>query len=294
MNIRDLEYFQELSRLNSFTGVANSFEVSQPTITYAVRRLEEHYHCELFVKDPSHRSVVLTQEGEILAKHIDAILQELHISEKELARASHHQIKMGFPPIIRARILSALLKKGLDISFLSDFQMLGAGSLDLLDQLIEGELDFSLIGSLHPLEHPKLVTKELYQRRFYIMVSEKHPLAQRPSVGFDELLDEKFILLDEGHIHLEAFNQLNDAYDNQAKVLLKLSEVSMIGQMVRENLGITFMTDFVLFSDIDGIVKIPLTDDPHRFHVSYAYPKNTVPSPAVTQLIDQLENLGID
>lgn len=290
MNLKDFQYFQELAKLNSFTAVAQSFKVSQPTITYAVKRLEEYFACDLFVKDPSHRSVILTQQGQILAQHIETILEEVSRLQKEIERANQAEIKIGFPPIIQARILSQLIGRGADLSFLSAFSMVGDGSLDLLQELVVGDLDFSLLGSLRTLDHPKLVTKELYQRSFYIMVSEKHPLAKKKSLSFQEVLNESFILLDEGHTHLEAFNQLNEKYHNQAKVLLKLSEVSMIGQLVRENLGLTFLTDFVLFSDIEGLVKIPLVpEDNFTFHVSYAYPKAAVLADATQRLIELLE-----
>ena len=289
MNLKDFQYFQELAKLNSFTAVAQSFKVSQPTITYAVKRLEDYFNCDLFIKDPSHRSVILTQQGQTLAQHIEHILEEVSQSKKEIERANQKVIKLGFPPIIRARILSQLIGRGADLSFLSAFSMVGDGSLDLLQELVVGDLDFSLLGSLRTLDHPKLVTKELYQRSFYIMVSEKHPLAKKKSLSFQEVLNESFIL-DEGHTHLEAFNQLNEKYHNQAKVLLKLSEVSMIGQLVRENLGITFLTDFVLFSDIEGLVKIPLVpEDNFTFHVSYAYPKAAVLADATQRLIELLE-----
>lgn len=252
--------------------------------------MEDYFNCDLFIKDPSHRSVILTQQGQILAQHIEHILEEVRQSKKEIGRANQKVIKLGFPPIIRARILSQLIGRGADLSFLSAFSMVGDGSLDLLQELVVGDLDFSLLGSLRTLDHPKLVTKELYQRSFYIMVSEKHPLAKKKSLSFQEVLSESFILLDEGHTHLEAFNQLNEKYHNQAKVLLKLSEVSMIGQLVRENLGLTFLTDFVLFSDIEGLVKIPLVpEDNFTFHVSYAYPKQALLADATKQLIELLE-----
>ena len=64
----------------------------------------------------------------------------------------------------------------------------------------------------------------------------------------------------------------------------------MIGQLVRENLGITFLTDFVLFSDIEDLVKIPLVpEDNFTFHVSYAYPKQALLADATKQLIELLE-----
>ncbi|WP_032800383.1 helix-turn-helix domain-containing protein, partial [Streptococcus sobrinus] len=52
MNLKDFQYFQELAKLNSFTAVAQSFKVSQPTITYAVKRLKDYFNCDLFIKDP--------------------------------------------------------------------------------------------------------------------------------------------------------------------------------------------------------------------------------------------------
>ena len=62
MNLHDFEYFNALGDLLSFTAVSNHFGVSQPTITYAVKRLEQYYNCNLIYKDPSHRTVVLTDE----------------------------------------------------------------------------------------------------------------------------------------------------------------------------------------------------------------------------------------
>ncbi|EHJ53157.1 LysR family transcriptional regulator [Streptococcus macacae] len=293
MNVRDLEYFYQLSQLHSFTAVAQSFKVSQPSVTYAVKRLEKQFSCDLFIKDPSHRSVILTQQGQILAQHAETILLELSISEKEIKRVSQKKVKVGFPPIIRARILSQMIEQGNDLSFMSSISIFGDGSNDLLQQLLAGDLDFSLIGSLHSLEHPKLVTKELYQRQFYIVVSEKHPFAKRKELSFKDVLQENFILLDEGHIHLDAFNYLNEKYHDEAAILFKLSELSVIGQLVKENLGITFLTDFVLFSDFEGLVKIPLVNEEKlSFHVSYAYPKRAVLSTVIKDLINRLEKLN--
>ena len=51
LNLRDLEYFYQLSKLRSFTNVAKHFRVSQPTISYAIKLLETYYDCDLFYKD---------------------------------------------------------------------------------------------------------------------------------------------------------------------------------------------------------------------------------------------------
>lgn len=50
MNIRDLNYFYQLSQLKSFTQVAKRYHVSQPTISYAIKRIEEYYNVVLLRK----------------------------------------------------------------------------------------------------------------------------------------------------------------------------------------------------------------------------------------------------
>ena len=52
MNLKDLYYFYDLSNLQSFTDVARKHEVSQPSISYAIKRLEKDFHCQLIMHDP--------------------------------------------------------------------------------------------------------------------------------------------------------------------------------------------------------------------------------------------------
>ena len=65
MNLKDLYYFYDLSNLQSFTDVARKHEVSQPSISYAIKRLEKEFHCQLIMHDPSHRTFKLTPQGDI-------------------------------------------------------------------------------------------------------------------------------------------------------------------------------------------------------------------------------------
>lgn len=60
MKIKDLDYFTQLINLKNFTAVANYFSVSQPTITYAVKRLEAEFETELIVRDQSHQGIIIT------------------------------------------------------------------------------------------------------------------------------------------------------------------------------------------------------------------------------------------
>ena len=219
--------------------------------------------------------------------------QKWPLPKKEIRRSITREIRVGFPPIIRSKILSLLFEQCYDLSPFTSLKLVsGNGSMDLYRRLVTGEVDFSLLGSLHPLDHPKLVTKELYQKPFYVLLSDQHPLAQKSALSFQELLEEKFILLDEGHTHTEVFNRLNQRYQYQAQIFFQLSDPTMIGQLVKENLGVSLLTEFALLAQLDGLRMIPLVEEEQMsFHVSYAYPKDAVLAPELEQLIVTLESL---
>ena len=62
--------------------------------------------------------------------------------------------------------------------------------------------------------------------------------------------------------------------------------------MVRENIGVTLITDIALMKSIDGLVKVPLIPEEKLFfHVSYAYLKTAVPSELTKKFINALEEL---
>lgn len=293
MNLRDYEYFDTLGELLSFTQVAQTFQVSQPTISYAIKRLENFYDCDLIVKDPSHRSVVLTKEGLILKAHTHRILDEFALVSRAIEHSKQKHMHVGFPPIIRARILSQLLKAPGAIQLIANFDLISGGSSELLTKLLSGHLDFSLIGSVTPLSHPNLSVKLLYKREFYIFASQDHPLAQATEITFEAALNYPFILLEEGFVHMKAFQNLTQKYAKKANVLLHFSDAQTIGQLIKSNIGITLMTDFVPFRDMEGLVKIPLVaEDKELFYVQYAYLKNAVLSEELEQLIVMLDRLA--
>lgn len=54
MNTRDIEYYVQIVKQKNFTKVAKYFQVSQPTITYALQRLERELGAALITRDRSH------------------------------------------------------------------------------------------------------------------------------------------------------------------------------------------------------------------------------------------------
>ncbi|MCT0504180.1 LysR family transcriptional regulator [Lactococcus cremoris] len=292
LNLRDLEYFYQLSKLRSFTNVAKYFRVSQPTISYAIKRLESYYDCDLFYKDSSHQVVDLTPEGDLLAMRTNEILSELNHTKKAIHRSSMKDFKVGFPPIISSYLLSKILKEEESLNFLNALHMIYDGSNELLSQLLNGEIDSSLLGSLEKIKHPELEIEELFQKEFFIIMSDHHPLASKKELAFKDLLNEDFILLGEHNIHFTAFNLLNEKYNHSANAVLKLDDAHTIKELVRKNLGISLMADIGLSEDFKHLVKIPLIEaDKQYFHINYAYQKIAILSESEKNFLEILKTL---
>lgn len=91
MKLQDLVYFRKLAELGSFTETSNFFNVSQPTISYAVKRIEEEFNVEVMVRDHKHHSIEITKMGEVIVSHIANIEKELNDMSSDIEK-----LKVGY------------------------------------------------------------------------------------------------------------------------------------------------------------------------------------------------------
>ena len=240
--------------------------------------------------DPSHRSFKLTPQGQILLKHTEQILPEISSAHKEINRSLAHYSTVGFPPIIIQYLFAALKEKD-KFDFLKKVRPIRGGSVELLNLLLKGDLDASLLGLIEPLNHPSIETHELFQKELYIVLSKNHPLATAPSLAFEELVEQSFILLDEHFVHLKAFELLNQKYQNKAEIFFKTDDIAILKELLKKGIGLSLLADIALSDEDDDLLKIPLIpEDQITFTVYYAYLKSATPSSEVEALFNLIKS----
>ena len=84
-----LSYFQKTAELQHLTRAAEALHISQPSLSHTIKVLETELGVPLFSR--SGRNIVLTKYGEILLRHTNRIMQELHGAQKELADTKEAQ-----------------------------------------------------------------------------------------------------------------------------------------------------------------------------------------------------------
>lgn len=83
MNLKDLTYFAALAEQKQFTAVSEQFGVTQPTISYALKRLEEEFESALIVRDTTKKSVVLTKTGQLVYELAVKLGEKLLLQKKK-------------------------------------------------------------------------------------------------------------------------------------------------------------------------------------------------------------------
>lgn len=290
MNIKELYYYHDLVRTKKFSQVAADFNISQPTVTMAIKRLEESFGTTFFMRDRSHHQLTVTSTGLQFDQHVQRIIEELEIAQKELARAKQERISFGLPPIIGSwyfpRFTPALLQAGL----LNQLEVVDHGSASLLQLLAKGELDLALLGSLQPFQQPSLRARVIDKAPIKIIVAKDHPLAAfKDGVSFAQAAQYPFITLDDEYVHAQAFRQAARLARVRPKIVFKTSDVQILKALVANHSGISFLTDLALDAN-DGLAALPLTDGSQpEFIISLAARANRLPTPNAQRLWSILE-----
>ena len=291
MNLKDLYYFYDLSNLQSFTAVARKNGVSQPSISYAIKRLEKEFHCQLLVHDPSHRTFKLTPQGDILLRHVKNALPEIQGAQKEILRSISPYDTIGFPPLI----IDYLVRKEPafieNVSALRTIHPIQEGSIELLDLLSKGELDASFIGSLEPIIDKRFSVKTLMTSDLYYILPSGHSLADKEAIAFSDVLNEDFIILDEHFVHLNAFQHLNNQYHHAATPFFQTDDINLLKQLLRKKIGISLLSEIAITKEDKDLISIPMVKEERMsLYVSLVTLKETNLHPEVENFFQELLN----
>ena len=291
MNLKDLYYFYDLSNLQSFTDVARKHEVSQPSISYAIKRLEKEFHCQLIMHDPSHRTFKLTPQGEILLRHVKKVLPELQGAKKEILRSISSYDTIGFPPLIIDYIVRKEPAFIENVSALRNIHPIQEGSIELLDLLSKGELDASFIGSLEPIIDKRFSVKTLMTSDLYYILPSGHSLADKEAIAFSDVLNENFIILDEHFVHLNAFQHLNNQYHHAATPFFQTDDINLLKQLLRKKIGISLLSEIAITKEDKDLISIPMVKEERMsLYVSLVTLKETNLHPEVENFFQELLN----
>ena len=198
MTLTELRYIVAVARERHFGRAAETCFVSQPTLSVAVKKLEDELGVTLFERGPGEVSV--TPAGRRIIEQAQRVLEEAS-RIRELAAAGRDPLagplRLGaiytIGPYLLPKLIPILRRTAPAMQLLIQENF----THRLAEELRSGEVDVILVAL--PFETPGVMTRPVYDEPFMVAVPKGHPWENRKRVTSEELTNESLLLLGEGH-----------------------------------------------------------------------------------------------
>ncbi len=261
MTLTELRYIVAVAQEHHFGRAAQRCFVSQPTLSIAIKKLEEELGVALF--DRSSNEIRPTDAGLRILDQAQRVLEEADMI-KQLAKEEQNELegsfKLGLIFTVAPYLLPKLIVSLRDLAPKMPLMLEENHTAVLTDMLKKGELDAIVVAD--PYQEAGVVTIPLYDEPFFVITPEGHPFEEMDEITTQELADEQVLLLTEGNCMrdqvLDSCVEL--ASRQRIKGLtntLQGSSINTIRHMVASGLGISVLpatslteNDHMLFSII--------------------------------------------
>jgi LysR family transcriptional regulator, hydrogen peroxide-inducible genes activator len=198
MTLTELKYIVAVARERHFGKAAEACFVSQPTLSVAVKKLEEELDVKLFER--SANEVTVTPLGEAIVRQAQSVLEQA-ANIKDIAKRGKDPLagplKLGVIYTIAPYLLPDLVRQVITHSPQMPLMLQENFTVKLLEMLRSGEIDCAILAE--PFPDTGLATALLYDEPFFAAVPTSHPLAAQDSVSTEDLKKETMLLLGSGH-----------------------------------------------------------------------------------------------
>lgn len=243
MTLTELRYIVTLSEEQHFGRTAERCHVSQPTLSIAVRKLEDELGVELFERTKT--KVVPTLMGEKIVAQSRLLLANT-AAIKSLAEAGKDQLSsplalgaiFTMAPYLLPQLIPHLKKQApnMPLYVQEDY------SANLRKKLRDGALDLILVSL--PFSESDVVTQELFEEPLVVVMPQNHPLARREEIAPADIPSADLLLLGEGHCLREQVLALHPQWrkaNDDQRYATEGNSLETLRYMVAAGLGLAIL-----------------------------------------------------
>lgn len=303
MTLIELKYVIAVARERHFGRAAEACFVSQPTLSVAIKKLEEELGVAIFERGGTE--VAITPIGQRIVSQAQKVLEaSTHI--KEIARQGHDPLdgplRVGVIHTIGPYLLPKLVRKQLELTPQMPLILQENFTVRLLELLRLGEIDCAIMAL--PLPDSGLEIVPLYHEDFVAAVPVNHPWAELNTLRTEDLKQETMLLLGTGHCFrdqvLEVCPEMSRFSSSEEGVQRSVegSSLETIRHMVAAGLGITLLPKSAIpenYADEKSpLVKYIALDEPAPFReVVLVWRRSFTRLPAIDALVKAIKASGV-
>ena len=275
VTLTELKYIVAVAREKHFGKAAEACFVSQPTLSVAVKKLEEELELKLFERASGEISV--TPLGEEIVRQAQSVLEQA-AEIKEIAKRGKDPLggplKLGVIYTIGPYLLPDLVRQNIALTPQMPLMLQENFTVRLLEMLRTGEIDCAILAE--PFPDTGLAIAPLYDEPFMAALPAGHALAAGDSVSSDQLKREHMLLLGTGHCFRDHVLQVCPEFarfSSNTEGIRKSfegSSLETIKHMVAAGMGVTLVPRLAVppealgaaEPDAPGVVRyLPIHDD---------------------------------
>lgn len=281
MNLKHLEYFRVLAKVEHYTQASEQLSITQPSLTYAISELEKELGTYLFEKQG--RNIRLTKYGRFFLTYVDNALNELEKGEKklrELVSPSHGTIDLAFIYTVGTHLVPSMIQ-----SFFSNesnknisFSFSQGITKNIIKGLKEEKFDLafcSFVENETDIDFIPLVQEDLV-----LIVPHNHPLASYESIDLKDTTSYPFVFYNKASGIRPIIDSLFSKVDIIPKIVCEVEEDSAVAGLVSVNYGIAVVPNIWILRHLN-VKVLPIRNLSHQRFIYIASMKNRYLSPAV-------------
>jgi LysR family hydrogen peroxide-inducible transcriptional activator len=259
MEIHQLRYFCAVAETGNFTRAAEREHVAQPSLSQQILKLEDELGARLF--DRLGRKALLTPSGTAFLSRARRVLREVSEARfeiQEMGGVDRGSLVLGTIPTIAPYFLPARLAQfakqhpAVQVTVVEDITSV------LLTRLHEGKIDLALLAL--PVPGEGLISTELKREPLYVVLPDSHLLAARKAIGLQEIENEPFLLLKDGHCFRETAIAACRRARLRPNVIFESGHFATILAMVSTGIGVSIVPEMAV-EKRSGCRFVPLRDD---------------------------------
>lgn len=289
MTLTELRYIVAVARERHFGRAAESCFVSQPTLSVAIKKLEQELGVALFERGPG--AVSVTPVGQKIVAQAQRVLEDAS-QIRDLAVSGHDplagSLRLGaiytIGPYLLPRLVPILRRT------VPAMQLFIQENLThrLAESLKQGEVDVIVVAL--PFDEPGCMTLAVYDEPFLVAVPQGHPWGKRKQISAEELNKESLLLLGEGHcLRDQVLEFCGSPGRGRLARSLEGGSLETIRQMVASGVGITVLpsTSVAVGGGTDELICIrPFSKPIPQRRIAIAW-RRSFPRPQAVEAIRQ-------
>lgn len=247
MTIRHLKIFLQVADTGKMSAAAKNLYMTQPSVSQAIRELEEHYHTLLFERFSN--KLFITETGKQLYTQAKMAVAQFDLLEEKMNSENHRErFRIGATISVGGSILSHIVH---DLSAaLPEIEVycFVGNTQEVENRLLNAQLDAGIVEGF--IKSPELVTKPLVKDPLVLACSKTHPLARKDVIHTRDLNGQRFVIREEGSGTRELLERFLASQNIEVKTTFEAHTPDSIKNAVRFNDCLTLISSRLLAEEL--------------------------------------------